>query len=370
MSDMKRFTLSLLTLFSALALISDAKAVACYALTDTNHLLTFDSATPGTVTDVDLTPNIPAGSELVGIAMRITTKTTGAANPGVGSLWALCHDGGTYKLFVVKPSGAVTQIGSALTALSAATVGDSAWGFAFDPATDSFQAVGVNFNFWIDPNTATAVRRPDVHTVGSVTPAFSGASFTTASYGGTSRFYIVNTGENHNLCTSANIDAGGLISEAGATQFGTATMFSQPNGLAINQSLAFLGASNGNFYRISLSTGIATLIGAFPPGTGTRSVIIKPSSFPPILTATVTIKGKKKIVTTKPKLLIKGTAASEAGIKAVQYKVGKDGFKTATGTTRWKFKAKLKPGKNKILVQAVGGNGVTSAPRKVTVTLQ
>ncbi len=83
------------------------------------------------------------------------------------------------------------------------------------------------------------MRDSDVHTIGSAFPAFSGAAFTTSSFGGQSQFYIVNTGENHNLCTSTNIVSGGLISEAGAANWGGAGSFSQPDGLAMSDARLF-----------------------------------------------------------------------------------------------------------------------------------
>jgi hypothetical protein len=89
-----------------------------------------------------------------------------------------------------------------------------------------------------------------------------------------------------------------------------------------------------------------------------------------VLSVTVKITGKKRVVTTKPILVVKGTAASEAGIKLVQYKVGKAGFKNAVGTTSWRARVRLKPGLNLVSVQATGGNDVKSALAKVRIIRQ
>ncbi len=99
---MKAIARTFLSLAAALLFVSSARAVTCYALTDANHFLTFDSATPGTVADTTLI-NL-GGYNLVGMAMRITTQTTSAANPGVGSIWALGANGTNFKLFIVSPS--------------------------------------------------------------------------------------------------------------------------------------------------------------------------------------------------------------------------------------------------------------------------
>jgi hypothetical protein len=359
---MKAIVRSLLSLTAVVLFSAHARAVTCYALTDANHFLTFDSGTPGTVTDTTLL-NL-GGYNLVGMAMRITTQTTSAANPGVGSIWALGSNGTNYKLFIVSPSSNTpTAISGVLAPMTSAagSVGDSAWGFAFNPATDRFQAVGVNFNFTIDPNTLTAVRDSDVHTVGSMFPAFSGAAFTTSSFGGQSQFYIVNTGENHNLCTSTNIVSGGLISEAGAANWGGAGSFSQPDGLAMSGGTTLLAGSDGKFYSVNRSTGVASLLGSFPAATQIRSVVIVPTSFPPTLPVTVTVRGKKRVVSKKPVFVIRGSASCEAGVSQVQVKVGKAGFRNAAGTTSWRFKARLKRGVNVVKVQATGSNGATSS---------
>jgi hypothetical protein len=342
-----------------------AGALTVYALTDNNHLLRFDSASPGTVVDTAIT-GLPATTTLVNMKMRTTVQPSGAANPGVGSLWALGKVGSDYRLFVISTGGAAQQIGSNLTALAPSTAGEGNWGFAFNPATDRFQAVGVNYNFTIDPNTATAVRDTDVFTAQSMFPAFSGAAYTTTSYGGPSQFYIVNAGDNHNLCTSTNIIAGGLISEAGATMWGIGLSAASDSGFDISGSTALL-ATNGVLYNVNISTGVATMIGNFPAGTIARALAIQPASFPAPFTTTVKIKGSKKVTTTKTSLVIKGTATSGAGITQVQYKIGSGKFKKAKGTTNWKFTAKLKPGTNTISVKAIGGNGVASSIAKVKV---
>jgi len=376
MNSMKRIALALLSIVAALSLVTNAKALTCYGLTDTKHLLIFDSATPGTVTDQTI---MGLGAfDLVGVAMRTTTQTVGAANPGVGSLWALGNDGTNFKLFIISPNttpitATATAISGNLTSMAPAIggVGIGGWGFAFNPALDRFQAVGVFYNYQLDPNLLTSTRGPNVFTVDPVNgvnmnPAFSGAAFTTASFGGTSTFYIADTGV-HRLAHSANITAGGTITSDGALNYNAALNGGQSNGLAIDQGLALFAPSTKNLYSLNLSTGVATSPVAIAGNPTLRSLVIQPASFPPVLSVTVKISGKKKITTTKTSLKIKGTAACEAGITLVQYKIGKGKFKNANGTTSWSFKAKFKPGLNKITVVATGGNAVQSSPATIKV---
>ncbi len=104
-------------------------------------------------------------------------------------------------------------------------------------------------------------------------------------------------------------------------------------------------AENGVFYQPYVLTPVA------PP--------------PPPARPTVLIKGKKKITTAKATLAIKGSAGG--AVTSVAYRVGKmRAYKTAKGTAAWKFQAKLRPGRNKILVIARGPGG-DSAPAKLTV---
>lgn len=361
---MKRIALSLLSLLTALSFVTTAKAVTTYALTDSNHLLRFDSATPGVAVDTAIS-GLPVGFSLVGMAIRTTTQTVGSANPGIGSIWGVATNGlgNDYRLMVINPSsGAATQI-AALGNLGGSP-GSNGWSLAFNPALDRFQFIGVEMNYQINPNTGGVLTQTSF----TGFPAYSGAAFTTASFGGTSQFYNVDCGSTpDNLQTMANVSVGGTPTVVGP--IGLAD-FSRPVGLAISQSTA-LFAVNGNLYSENLSTGAATIIGAIMGSPTVRGLAILPASFPPVLSVTVTISGKKKITTTKTSLVIKGTASSQAGITLVQYKIGKGGFKTASGTTSWKFKAKqLKPGVNKISVQATGGNAVVSSLAKVKVTVK
>jgi len=357
-----------LSLLTALSLITNAKAITCYALKDNNHFLTFDSATPGTATDTTIT-GLPAGYNLVGMDFRTTTQTTGAANPGVGSLWAIGTNGTNFRLFVLNTStGAASAIGGNLAGVTDGGAGDNGWGFGFDPAQDRIRFIGFIRNYSINPNTLIAQTDPAPSVGGNAFINLNGAAYTTASFGGTSQEYSVDD-NNHTLITSANLSASGVLTPVGA---GLGFTNVTPNGLDIYQGLALWAGQPGgtsSLFSVNLSTGVATMIGNIMGNPLVRALAIAPASFPPVLSVTVKISGKKKITTTATSLKIKGTASSGAGITLVQYKIGKGKFKNAKGTTSWNFKAKLKPGVNKITVVATGGNDVKSSPATVKVTV-
>ena len=77
---------------------------------------------------------------------------------------------------------------------------------------------------------------------------------------------------------------------------------------------------------------------------------------------TITITGKKKVITIKPAVRVKGVTTGK--VTSVTYRVGKKAFKPAVGTSAWTFKAKrLKVGKNLITVIAKAANGATATAK-------
>lgn len=356
---------------TAAALSPAPAASTVYALTDKNHLLTFQSDEPNPAVkpanyDQTIT-GLPMDVDLVGLALRTDAEVKANA-VGLKALWALGVDGnGVYRLYEISPSAVATEVSGALTVFNAATVSDDGWGFAYNPGSDRFVAVGVNFNFEINPNASpiTAVRRPDVATPDTQFPAFSGAAFTNVPFGQNSRFYIADTGA-HRLATSANIKAGGIINFAGPMGYGMGLNNSQPNGLAVlpDNKTGLFAYSGGELYTLNLSTGIASLVGAFPMGTEIRGLAIKPPA--PV---TVKITKPKSTRTRSASIVLKGSATCKDGIKAVQYRVGSGKFVNVKGNlTKWKFTAKLKVGANSISVRAIGKNDATSRTQKIKIT--
>ncbi len=370
---MKNFSLLILCALTGLITPTRLPAAAtCYALSSDsdNHLLTFQSDAPNPAVkpaNYDQVITVPAGVELVGLAMR-TTKQPGGANAGAGSLWALGNDSGVFRLYTVSTAGVATEVGGALTAM-AGKPGGGGWGFAFNAGTDRFVAVNAGDNFEIDPNvlSGAATKRPAVFT-DSTFPAFSGAAFTNVAFGQNSRFYITDSGA-HRLDKSDDIHGGGLISFIGAENYGPAMLTGgQPNGLAIfaDNKSGLLAHSNGSLYALTIPGGVATLVGAFPTGADIRSLVIKPT---PVLPVTVKINKPKSTATTSGTIVLTGSATCQAGIKSVQYRVGSGAFKFVKGNLgKWKFTAALKPGANVISVKATGKNDAVSATQKIKIT--
>ncbi|HEY8899128.1 MAG TPA: DUF4394 domain-containing protein [Chthoniobacterales bacterium] len=365
---MKRLlVLAFLTVSMAFA-IPQAQAATCFAVNESNMLYKINTASPTAAAATAIT-GLPAGFRIVGLDFR-TTARAGSTTPGIGTLWALGTDGSQAKLFQINPTtAAATLIGNLSLSASILAGSDNGWFFGFDPATDTLRILNFFYNFQVDPNTLASTAQTQL----TGFPALNGSAYLTAPIGGTTQIFFLEQ-NNDGLNTSTNISTGTY--SALPTPMNAA--FSQPAGLDYGEGTmlaAFFntsgGANKAQLFTVSTS-GTFSLIGDISGTPGTlsiRALAIQPTSFPTPVSVTVKVSGKKKITTTARSLKIKGNATSKAGVNLVQYKIGKGKLKKAKGTTKWSFKAKLKPGTNKITVIATGGNGVQSKPAKIKVTV-
>lgn len=89
------------------------------------------------------------------------------------------------------------------------------------------------------------------------------------------------------------------------------------------------------------------------------------------LLPTITVKGKKKITTSKARIVVRGTAAGSAGITRVEFKAGKGKFKSAklSGGTNWTAKVRIK-GSGRVVAKfrAVDNNNIKSGTARVKIT--
>lgn len=90
-------------------------------------------------------------------------------------------------------------------------------------------------------------------------------------------------------------------------------------------------------------------------------------SRPPLLI----LRDKRKLTTSKGRLTLAGTASDPDGdLTGVRYKDSGGKWLTATGAANWTAKAKLKPGRNQILIAAYDSRNVASAIVSVKVKRQ
>lgn len=269
------------------ALEDRVNPVAAFALggvgLGTGNLLTFDTATPGTVTTVAIT-GIAGTETLVGFDIR----------PVNGLLYALGMDatGTTGSLYTIAtPTGVATVVGTAggVVPASGTPVTGGTAGLATPPAAGGF---GFDFNPTVDrirvvdTGGQSFVVNPDTGVIQTNAPALNGAALTADGSAYTNNtpgaaattLYAINAAlggalYTQNPTTSALTAVGtGLGLTAGTVVNG----FDIPAGVSVATSgtlatgLGFAILTDGattSLYSIDLTTGTATSLGAIDAGT-------------------------------------------------------------------------------------------------------
>ncbi|MGH8045864.1 MAG: DUF4394 domain-containing protein, partial [Chthoniobacterales bacterium] len=346
-----------------------ARGTTVYALTDTGSLLTFDHATPTVITNTVTITNL-GGYTLLAIDVRPTVQPA-HSNPGAGTLWGLGKSGTSFQLFVIDEiTGAATAIGAPIAAGISSTPGDGQWGFDFSPVVDRIRLVSsasTNNNYRLDPNTGMLVTADgnlayDAADVNfGTTPVIDGGAYTTSVFGGSTSLYFLDTNLDI-LATSSNPNAGTLL-----TVGALGVNIGEPNGFDIYGSLALFsvpGVGGSSLYSVNLSTGAATLIGAFPALTNVRGLAIAISSPSADVSGPfVQIFGKKKKITHSGNFTLKIRASDESGTVAVFYRVlgQSPSFKLIPQHGKSEiYTAKLRRlthGSNPVIVRAVDPSG-------------
>jgi len=123
-----------------LALGQTASANA-YAVTSSNQLVRFNTASPGTTTAIGPITNLQAGENIVGIDSR----------PATGELYAL---GSTSRLYVInRTTAAATLVASLSTPLSG-----TVFGVDFNPVVDRLRIVSdTGQNLRVNPTNGVAI---------------------------------------------------------------------------------------------------------------------------------------------------------------------------------------------------------------------
>ena len=234
-----------------------------FAVTSANHLISFDSATPSTITsDVTIT-GLGAGELIDGADIR----------PATGQLYALgITDNGaarTGQIYTINTTtGAATAVG---VAFSAALSDTDSWGLDFNPAVDRIRIVDglTGGNLRVNPNNGTLAATDTNLTAGSLIDGVAydrtaGGTTTTTLYGlDHSNNHLVTIG-GINGTPSPNgggvIDVGALgIVATGAFNFDIEAV------TGIARASAIVGGTT-QLYTINLTTGAATAAGNI--GTG------------------------------------------------------------------------------------------------------
>jgi hypothetical protein len=230
-------------------LATPARAELIYAVTTTNALLSFDSATPGTITTVAIS-GLQASESILALDLR----------PATGQLFAI---GDTSRLYTINPlTGAATQVGAA----GAFTLSGGSFGFDFNPTVDRIRVVSeANQNLRLNPNDGalTATDTPLAYAAGDPNagqdPGVGGSAYTNNFGGATTTTLYGIDGLLDILVTQIPPNAG-TLNTVGPLGVNVAPVLM---GFDISGLTGIAYASFGaSLYTINLTTGAATLIGA------------------------------------------------------------------------------------------------------------
>jgi len=246
-----------------------AQAEPIYAVTFfQTRLLSFDSATPGMLSGVQIT-GLRAGERLIGIDFR----------PATGQLYAVgtvtSASTTTGMLYRIDP---VTGVALKVATLSVALNGNS-FGVDFNPVVDRLRVVsnsGQNLRINVDTGEAI-VDTPLAYAAGDVnfgrTPGVAGAAYTNSVAGATSTTLYDIDAALGTLVVQNPVDSGTLTS-VGSLGVGT-NLFFQAVGFDISGmsgvAYAVLPVDIGDpfafdLFTVSLNTGAASLVGRVSTG--------------------------------------------------------------------------------------------------------
>jgi hypothetical protein len=266
-----------------------------YGIVAENQLISFDAATPGTVSAPIALTGLAGGEAVIGIDFR----------PATGVLYGLVTSGGNIRIVTINTTtGATTAVGGTF-ALSGSVAG-----FDFNPVADRIRVVTNNdANLRIHPDTGAVTvdtnlnpGNPNVHAV-AYSNNVAGAA-TTTLYGidvSTDMLVIQNPPNNGTL---TNVGLLGVDEAASNPGFDISSC-----GVAYADLRVFNGnAFVTSLYTINLATGAATLVGAIGSGLNLRGIAV--AAAPPAQSCAFTVTVND---TTPPSIICPANQTVSAG---------------------------------------------------------
>jgi hypothetical protein len=273
-------------LFAVLVLVvaffgvpQEGRSESIFALTTSNQLLSFDSATPGSTSSLTPVTGLLPGTSLVGIDFRPAVS---------GQLVGVGQTGGTGAVYTINAmTGVATQINDI-----PALMGTS-FGVDFNPVPDALRIVsntGQNLRITTG-GTGTVVVDGNLN---PGAPSVAGAAYANnvpGGIGGVTTLFDIDFGTD-TLMTQGSANGApispntGTLILVGALGVNTGPLIGfdiSGNTGAAFASLTPVGAAGSSLYSINLDTGAATLIGAIGPGNISvqgMSVLPAPQSVP------------------------------------------------------------------------------------------
>ncbi len=292
MSFFKHSALAVLFLFLASVVAQHTLAqtpanYVVFGVTTANSLVRFNSARPGTILSTVAITGLQSGENVIGIDFR----------PATGQLFAL---GSTSRLYRVDTvSGVATQVGSA----GVFTLTGTNFGFDFNPVPDRIRVTSdADQNLRLNPNdgTLSATDGTLAYAVGD--PNFGQnpnvvASGYTNSFGGATTTTLYDIDSNLDILVTQSPPNNGTLNTVGSLGINVSGEAGFDINSGNNTALASLQPAAGgasSLYRINLTTGAATVIGAIGSGLTIRDIAIGRSTASNSSTATIDFDGDGK----------------------------------------------------------------------------
>ncbi len=246
-------------------LVGQAKAEVVMGVSVFRDLVSFDSASPGTILS-----SVP----ITGLTGQANFESVQGIDfrPATGQLYAFGNaPGNIYRIYTVNTTtGVASQVGADITTFNGTFIG-----FDFNPVVDRIRVVtdaDQNYRFHPDTGALLITDAPLAYAVGDanvgVNPNIVAAAYTN-NFAGTATTTLYDIDSSLNILTTQNPPNNGVLNSVGSlgVDFSNTVGFdiSGLSGTAFATS-ADLPNSATNFYNINLATGTATLVG--PVGTG------------------------------------------------------------------------------------------------------
>lgn len=240
-----------------------------YGVTLNQTLVTWDSATPGTVNFGAAINGLASNEEIRGIDFR----------PATGELYAL---GSFNNLYTINPmTGSASLVGGGNFSPG---LNGSSFGFDFNPTIDRIRVVSeTNQNLVLDPNDGTSTQAtPLFYGAGDtnfgVDPNVVGSAYTNSFAGAmTTQLYGIDTGLDI-LVTQAN--SAGTLATVGpiGADLGDLLGFDISGGTGIAYAMVLDEmSSQSTFWTIDLMTGAASPLGTIGGGSMITAMAVVPT---------------------------------------------------------------------------------------------
>lgn len=239
----------------AATLVASANAAQIVALSTVNSLITFDSATPGSLTSARFISGLSANEQLLALDYR----------PATGELYGLGSFG---RLYTVNTNSGVATFVSGLTdsvTSNALFLNGTEFDIDFNPTVDRIRITSnLGQNLRVNPANGIAIQDGTLN--GAVTPHIVAGAYTNNDNDPMTGTTLFTIDSNTNMLNIQNPPNNGTQVPVGAlggdfTALAGMDIFTSGSNNFAYAALQVNGTQGSNLYTVDLLTGAATLVG-------------------------------------------------------------------------------------------------------------